>query len=335
MRTKQFIKKWLYSGSFVLAFFLLATTYAQKTFLTTNVHGHRDTDILRTVTDTLDAHFDSATVTLYASPNGGFVGGNSGFGETAKAQEFDVDTMAYYIDGFVYWFGYKAHQSLITDSSRLVLRFWNNNQSATIGGLTRLTPGTVFDSTNLYLTDLVADTLFAGGANVWMLTTPKLVTVNYSVGFSMEHLHEKDTVSVMMSGIGDPPISYLSWEKWHNSWDLILNTWSIDADYAIFPLVDMTTAAIDGNQFIQGLKYSLYPNPSNDWMNIEMEVEHDNEYMVTMHDLSGRLIKTQNLGYLHKGRVSTSVEVFDLPAGNYILTITNGKKGLSKKFIKA
>jgi hypothetical protein len=65
-----------------------------------------------------------------------------------------------------------------------------------------------------------------------------------------------------------------------------------------------------------------------------MEVEMDDEYLVTIHDLTGRLIKTQNLGYLFQGRVSTSIEVFELSTGNYILTITNGKSGLSKKFIK-
>lgn len=333
MRTKQFIRKWLLGASCILSLASITTTYAQKEFLPTGIHGYKDIDFMRAVTDTLDDHFDSATVTLYASPNGGFVGGNSGFGESAKAQEFDVDTVPYYVEGFIYWFGYRAMESIIADSSHLKLRFWNNNYNATVGAFTRLVPYTVFDSTSLYLTDLVADTLFAGGANVWMIT-PRLVTANYSAGFTMEHLHYKDTISLMMSTDGDPTVSYMSWEKWNGSWNLILNTWGLDSDFGIFPLVDMATASIDGNQFVQGLKYSLYPNPASDWMNIEMEVENDGEYLVTMHDLSGRLIKTQNLGYLYKGRVSTSLEVFELPTGNYILSISNGKKGLSKKFIK-
>jgi len=310
-------------------------TYAQKPFLQTNVHGHKPIDLTRAVTDTLDEHFDSATVTLYASPNGGFVGGNTGFGETARAQEFDVDATPYYVEGFIYWFGYLARESAATDSSKLMLRFWNNNLAVTIGGTPRVAPNTVFDSLALSLDTLNADTIFGGGMNLWMLGTPKLVGANYSVGFTMEHLHYKDTVSVMMSGIGDPPISYLSWEKWNGSWDLILNTWSIDADYAIFPLVDMAAASIDGDLFVQGLKYSLYPNPSTDWMNVEMEIEQANEYTITIHDLSGRLVKTHNVGYLNQGRISTSIEVFDLPTGNYILTITDGRKGLSKKFIKS
>ena len=343
MRIKQFIKKWLYSIRFVLCFCIITTTYAQKEFIPTGIHGHREMDLMRAVTDTLDNNFDSATVTLYASPNGGFVGGNSGYGETAKAQEFDVDTIPHYIvdsivpysiEGFIYWFGYKAMESLPSDSSRLVLRFWNNNYSAIVGGLTRLIPYTVFDSTELLIDNLNADTLFTGGVNVWTLSVPKLVSANYSVGFSMEHLHYKDTISLMMSTDGDPPVPYMSWEKWNGSWNIIFNTWGLDSDFGIFPLVDMNSASIDGDQFIQGLKYSLYPNPANDWMNIEMEVENNAEYIVTMHDLSGKLIKTKNLGYLYKGRVSTSLEVFELPAGNYILSISNGKKGLSKKFIK-
>ncbi len=333
MRTGQFIRKWLYSGSFLLAFFAITTTYAQKEFVPTGIQGHYDSDLMRAVSDTLDDHFDSATVTLYASPNGGFVGGNSGFGESAKAQEFDVDTIDYYVEGFIYWFGYKAMESLPTDNSKLILRFWNNNYSATVGSGTRLIPYTVFDSTDLYIDSLIADTLFTGGANVWMIT-PHLVSNNYSVGFTMEYLHYKDTISLMMSTDGDPPVSFMSWEKWNGSWNLILNTWGLDSDFGIFPLVDMNTASIDGDLFIEGLKYTLYPNPASDWMNIDMEVENDDEYIVTMHDLSGRLIKTQNLGYLYKGRVSTSLEVFDLPSGNYILSISNGKKGLSKRFVK-
>ena len=334
MRTTQFIKKWLYSASLLFAIACLTTSYAQKTYLPTGVHGYRNTDLERTVTDTLDENFDSATVTLYASPNGGFVGGNSGYGEIAKAQEYVVDTVPYYIDGFIYWFGYKAQQSLLTDSSGLRLKFWNNDQLATIDGLSRLIPNTVFDSTILLVQNLVADTNFAGGVNVWMLPTPRLVYNNYSAGFSMEHLHYKDTISVMSSTNGDPPVSYLCWEKWHGAWYLVFDSWGLDIDFAIFPLLDLTTASLDESPYIQGLKYSLYPNPSTDWMNIEMELENDGEYMVTVHDLSGRLIKTHNLGALYKGRISTSIEVFDLSTGNYILTLTDGKKGLSKKFVK-
>lgn len=334
MRTKQFIKKWSYSGSFMLCFLAATTAYAQKEFIITGIHGHRDIDWMRAVTDTLDDHFDSATTTLYASPNGGFVGGNSGFGETAKAQEFDVDTVPYFVEGFIYWFGYRAMESLPTDSSRLVFRFWNNNTLAIVCGNARLVPNSIFDSTEVLIDTLNADTLFAGGVNVWLLGIPKLVSANYSVGFTMEHLHIKDTVSLIMSTDGDPPIQYLSWEKWGGYWSLILCTWGLDSDFGIFPLVDTASASIDGNQFIQGLKYSLYPNPASDWMNIDMEVENDGEYLITMHDLSGKLIKTQNLGYLYKGRISTSLEVFELPTGNYILTISNGKKGLGKRFIK-
>jgi hypothetical protein len=335
MRTEQFIKKWLYSISLFIGCSLLTTTYAQKTFVETGMHGHRDLDLIRAITDTLDDHFDSATATLYASPNGGFVGGNSGYGESAKAQEFDVDApLPYFVEGFIYWFGFKSMESLPSDSSYLNLKFWNNNYTATVGSFTRQIPYSVFDSTKLYIQNLNADTMYAGGVNVWMLPTPQYVSANYSVGFSMEHLHYKDTISLMMTTDGDPPVSYMSWEKWHYVWNIIEYAWSLDSDFGIFPLVDLGTASVESNQYINGLKYSLYPNPAADWMNVDMELQTDGEYRIFIHDLSGKLIKSQNLGYLSPGRISTSVEVFELPTGNYILSITNGSKGLSKKFIK-
>ncbi len=335
MRTKQCIKKWLYNISSIICFSVLTTTYAQKTFVETDIHGHRDLDLIRAITDTLDEHFDSATATLYGSPNGGYVGGNSGYGEQAKAQEFDVDAPDYYhVEGFVYWFGYKKMESLPSDSSYLNLKFWNNNYTATVGGITRQVPYSVFDSTKLYIQDLNADTIYAGGVNIWMLPSPRYVTTNYSVGFSMEHLHYKDTISIITTTDGDPPVQFMSWERWNYVWNCIDYAWSLNIDFGIFPLVDVGTASVESDQFINGLKYTLYPNPAADWMNIDMEVQTIGEYIVAIHDLTGKLIKTQNLGSLSVGRVSTSIEVFDLPSGNYILSILNGNKGLSKKFIK-
>lgn len=313
--------------------FSCAITYAQKPYLETGITGYHSVDLMRSVSDTLDDHFDSATVTLYASPNGGYVGGNSGFGEIAKGQEFDVDTAAYVVEGFIYWFGYKTHQSSSSDSSRLRLRLWNNNFSTLVGGASRLAPGTTLDSADLSLDTLVADTTFAGGVNVWIIP-PRTVTSNYTVGFTMEFLHYQDTVSLMMSTDGDPPVSQLSWEKWNGLWNVIDNTWGLDIDFTIFPLVDLSTASLEDNHFIQGIRYSLYPNPARDWMNVSLEVEHDDEYIITLHDLHGRLVKQINLGMVWTGKLSTSLEVYDLEPGTYICTITNGKKGLSKKFIK-
>lgn len=332
MKIVHFIKSSLFKGSLVLAL-SCAITYAQKPYLETGITGHHSVDFLRTVTDTLDSHFDTATVTLYASPNGGFVGGNSGFGELAKGQEFDVDTAAYVVEGFIYWFGYRAYQSLPSDSSKLRLRLWTNNFSTTVGGVSRLAPGTTLDSADLSIDTLVADTQFAGGINVWIIP-PRTVTSNYTVGFTMEYKHYKDTVSLMMSTDGDPPVSQLSWEKWNGIWNVIDNAWGLDIDFTIFPLVDLSTASLEDNHFIQGIKYSLYPNPTVDWMNVNMEVDHDDEYQITLHSMNGSLVKQVNLGFVWAGKLSTSIDMYDLQPGTYICTVTNGKKGLSKKIIK-
>lgn len=335
MRTEKFIRKWLYSISLIIGCGIITTTYAQKPFVETGIHGHRDIDLIRAITDTLDDQFDSATATMYASPNGGFVGGNSEYGETAKAQQFVVNAAgAYFVEGFIYWFGYRAMESLPADSSYLNLKFWNNNYITTIGSINFQIPYSIFDSTALLIDTLVADTMFAGGVNVWMLPTPQYVTDDYSAGFTMEHLHYKDTISLITTTDGDPPSTLLSWEKWNNTWNLIEYAWGLDIDFAIFPLVDLTGIGIEESPFVQGLRYNLFPNPAADWMNVDMELTLDGEYTITIHDLSGKLIKTQNLGYLSPGRVSTSIEVFELPSGNYILSLTDGKKGLSQKFIK-
>lgn len=288
---------------------------------------------MRTISDTLDDHFDSATVTVYYAPNGGFVSGNSGYHESAKGQEFPVDSVAFTVEGFLYWFAYKEQQSTNADSSSLTLTFWKMDSSATISSIERLVPRTVFASSPLYIQDMDTSVNFTTGVNVWMIS-PVIVYNNFMAGFSMENLHIKDTIALYSSTDGDAPIPTISWEKWNGIWNPIYYAWGLDIDFAIFPLVDKSTAGIEDNYFFQHLKMSLFPNPASDMVRVSFETEKSGEVDFILFDQTGKVVKQVVQGQLSKGQYQAEIDLSDLPAGMYFLSMgLDQSKRLTKKLL--
>lgn len=72
---------------------------------------------------------------------------------------------------------------------------------------------------------------------------------------------------------------------------------------------------------IEGL--NIYPNPASDVLNVSFEAVNG-DYVVTMLDLQGRVVATQNHTSLN-GAQTLSIPVSEFAKGSYIVTIsTNG-----------
>jgi len=79
--------------------------------------------------------------------------------------------------------------------------------------------------------------------------------------------------------------------------------------------------------------FQIYPNPASDLVNIDFEGKGGN-YAVTITDLSGRTVATQNVENA-EGTQHVTVAVNELKAGNYIVTIkTDGAVSTQKVVIK-
>lgn len=300
---------------------------AQKPYTATGIHGHKPTDFDKVITDTLDQHFDGATPTLYAAQNGGYMSGNSGFGETAKIQEFNVRIdSAYTVEGFIYWFGYKHTESTPDDSSSITLVFYDMDSSALINGLSRRVPKTLIASKDILLPNLDTSVNFQNAMTIWNIN-PKYVNRNYAPGIRFDKLYFKDTVALYSSSDDDAPITGRSWEYWQGAWNTIDFNWGLNVDFAIFPLVDFTNVGI---ATLPGLNASvkLYPNPSVDVLQVEiLSQSMINEIAWNLVDLNGKIIQQG-----HTRNVSWKIDVASLPQGMYILTLASGKGMGAYKF---
>jgi hypothetical protein len=87
----------------------------------------------------------------------------------------------------------------------------------------------------------------------------------------------------------------------------------------------------DGNSEV-GIK-SLYPNPAQEQLNVELYNEREEEVRFRVTDLSGKMI-SEFKQFAKTGNTLYSLDVSSLPAGSYLLLSESASMNQSKKFIK-
>ena len=79
---------------------------------------------------------------------------------------------------------------------------------------------------------------------------------------------------------------------------------------------------------------SIYPNPSSSSVNLEMNIANPSEVSIQVTDLSGKIVATQNLGFLPLGKNQTTIQSASFNNGLYYVTISSNGTSVTKKFIK-
>jgi len=69
-------------------------------------------------------------------------------------------------------------------------------------------------------------------------------------------------------------------------------------------------------------RYSVYPNPAQEWLTLEVLAERDEAHQYKMLDLRGKTVMS---GTLEAGLGQTSISVDALAAGTYVLQVKNAK----------
>ena len=80
------------------------------------------------------------------------------------------------------------------------------------------------------------------------------------------------------------------------------------------------------------ITFSVYPNPAKDmlWVNILSDTYQD--FKLTLSDLSGRLIKEQDLGEI-EGELTLPIDLNGLMSGTYLVTVVGGNKKVTEKVV--
>ncbi|MFM2047938.1 MAG: hypothetical protein RI955_484 [Bacteroidota bacterium] len=80
---------------------------------------------------------------------------------------------------------------------------------------------------------------------------------------------------------------------------------------------------------------NIYPNPTSNILNLGLEMNVTDNVSYTITNILGQTLSLENLGLLSNGSTTNhSVNVANLPSGNYILTVKTSKGVYTNKFIK-
>lgn len=286
----------------------------------------------KTPTDTLAPSGISNASEFGVAPTaeGGYITGVNGYGDLAKAQQFPV-TDGYYVEGFLVWVGAKEIVGSADSVDAVLYDMDGNTGSTTAGEGDQTCPNSVLASVTL---DMDADIDTSGGFSVAMFDNPVLRTSDYAAGLDFTNIGD-DTLGVIHSGDGDAQQSELSWEMWDdNSWYSILYGWQgLDIDMAFLPVVDMSTQDITEHDFVNGIRMETYPNPAVDQVNLDYQIEEAADVKVSIMDMTGKIVKTEDFGQKEAGKHNVQISANDLNAGNYIYVLEAGNKRLAKKLV--
>lgn len=85
--------------------------------------------------------------------------------------------------------------------------------------------------------------------------------------------------------------------------------------------------------FESNLSFSIYPNPVSSFLNLELENPDQEDIRVVLLNGKGRILLTKKL--MRATLIKEKLEVDQLPPGSYFLNVSDGKRTVTKPWIKS
>jgi len=296
----------------IIAVFSFNSSFAQREkskYISIPVIEHNN----KFPTDTLrPASFATGTNTLYKFIDGGYDFGTNTLGDRAYAQVYRVTT-SYIVDGIALWVG--AKEQLGTADTLNVVVYNLDGPGTALSGTVNNAPCTVKKIIKIAVNQI--DT-----TNLTFLTFPDsfIVYVDYAAGINFSQITD-DTLGLVTTTDEDAQGTELSWNKFSdNTWHTILepSNWGMDLDLGIFIIADKSSANVNDNYFIDGIKLSQnQPNPASNATSVQYEIQNDGNVALEIYDMAGKLILLYNEGDQTAGRHSIFIDSEKLKSGLY------------------
>ncbi len=83
----------------------------------------------------------------------------------------------------------------------------------------------------------------------------------------------------------------------------------------------------------QSTLLSVYPNPVSTQVNFDVKLENASKVTAVVYGLNGALVKSIDFGILTRGEHALTVQASELPAGTYLIRVTEGINSKTAKFV--
>jgi hypothetical protein len=270
-------------------------------------------------TDSLFSFFNENEATLIPSPNGGYLSGTNGYNDMEKLQLF-FPQRSLSVLGVFCWTGVAANASEDPNSSVVfrIRAFDSTGTSALPFG-----PAATLDSVIVSLDNLQTGGSFPDNLQFIPFNQPVLVTGPYMAGFSLERIAANsnafaDTFAVYTTAIDSARQIGYSWEKWQGEYRQIIDTWGVNIDFGIFPVIDTT---LNTTLNISSSPVNFYPNPAKNEINLQ-DLPKSGKTTIVIRDLSGRLLLSKE-EFIQND--SLRLDISGIQSGQYILLVSNNQ----------
>jgi hypothetical protein len=268
--------------------------------------------MVKAQTDTLFSFFNPNEATLIASPNGGYLSGTNGYGDMEKLQLFFPQAPMSVLGVFC-WTGIASNVSEDPNSA-VIFRIRSFDSTGFVSSFP-LGPAATLDSVIVPLNNLQTDGSFPNNLQFIPFTQPVLVTGPYLAGFSLEQIAQTnnvftDTFAVYTTAADSARQIGYSWEKWEGEYKQIAETWGINIDFAIFPVIDTT---LNSKRTVSSEPLNLYPNPAEDFF-ILSKLDPSEKYRLEIRDISGRFMLNKDFSSKEE---KVKIDISHLPNGSY------------------
>jgi hypothetical protein len=280
-------------------------------------------------TDTLKPPgFLTGSDTLYKYVEGGYSFGVNQLSDRAFAQVYRVSPGASYIvDGVALWVGAKK---IVGDTGTLnVIIYKLDGPGTDTSGAVNNAP----DSIDHLLT-MTTDMIDTTGFTFLSFTVPYIAYVDYAAGIDLTQMGD-DTLGLITTRFYDADSTQLSWNKYaDNTWHTVLenSNWGKDLDLGIFIIVDQSSANVNDNYFIDGIKLDqTCPNPALGSTLVQYEINEAAAVTLDIYNMQGKKVMTLNEGFQTKGQHQLSLCTATLGSGTYFYSLSAGSHRLTKK----
>ena len=93
--------------------------------------------------------------------------------------------------------------------------------------------------------------------------------------------------------------------------------------------IEVVDSPVSNEELVVENLFDLFPNPTNEWLNVNLSTELNSDAKIEIFNLNGQLIKSFDL---NKNDRQTKINVAELPASVYILRLSSGLNMGTKKF---
>jgi len=264
--------------------------------------------------------FTQKTDTLYASPNGGYVSGKNGYGDREKIQVYFPAPKPYSIIGCIFLTGYKSPTST-NPNSKACIKVKRFDATSTANAPFSVGPKETKDSVFINFNSINSGPDFESSITTTLFTNPILVNSGYSIGVNFDSLAVEDSLALYTTRDDSAKIYGRSWEFWNNRYQRIADTWGLNIDFGIFPIID---TLLTGIKILPIIKACVFPIPANDLVTINLQ-ENIHEASILIIDMQGKVAFKQNYKQSHS---TFQINASEMAAGKYIIRI-NGKEKMA------